>query len=142
MSTIIDIGGVNDVDDTDAYFFDSSLSLSDLSIPSTSINYHDCPCIDDDSSLFTDWMNLDTFNDNSCLDCSKDFLSSTLPSTANFPTPLALNTLVRGCIPWSFDDTIALGDLFSIIVDSGASLSISPHKYDFIGPIPKVRERR
>ena len=46
--------------------------------------------------------------------------------------------MVRGEILQSFDDTTGLGDLFFIIVDSGASLSISPHKSDFVGTIQKV----
>ena len=46
--------------------------------------------------------------------------------------------MIRGGVPRSFDDTAGLGDLFSIIVDSGASLSISPHKSDFVGTIQNV----
>ena len=132
MSALIDLGGVNEVDDTGNYFFDSNLSLSDISITSTSLDYHDYPYLDDDSSFFTDWMDLNIFNDNTYLDFSQESLSSTVPSSSNCPNPLAYNTLVRGGIPRSFDDTVALGDLFSIIVDSRASLLVSPHKSDFI----------
>lgn len=45
---------------------------------------------------------------------------------------------MRGGISQSFDDTSVLGDLFSIIVDSGASLSIPPYKSDLVGPIQKA----
>lgn len=105
---------------------------------STSLDYHNCPCLEDGSNLFIDWMDLEIFNNITYLDCSQDSISSSVPSASNYHTPLAYNTLVRGGKPRSFDDTIILGDLFFIIVDSEASLSSSPYKFNFIGPIQKI----
>ena len=138
VSTLTDLGGGNEVDDSGSYFFVPISFLFDISMSSMSLDFHDCPCLEDDSSLFTNWMNLEIFNDITYLDCSQGSIISTAPSTTNCPTPLAYNSLVRGGIPRSFDDTAELGDLFYIIVDSGESLSTSPHKSDFVGTIQKV----
>lgn len=138
VSTHSDLWGVHGVDDTGSYLFDSNVSLSDLSITSMSLDYHNCPCIEDYSSLFIDWTNLDIFHYNTDLDYSQDSLSSTITSSVNRPIPLAYNTQVRWGITRSFDNTVTLGDLFSIIVDSGANLSTPPRKPDFIGPIKKI----
>ena len=141
VSTLTDIPTMYELDDTGSYFFDPNMSLSDLSSISMSLDYYDCPGLEDDHTLFTDWMDLDEFNENTYIDCSREPMHSTIPSLENCPTPLAYNALTRGGIPRSFDDCVGLGDLFAIIVDSGASLSISPHKSDFIGPIQPVNLR-
>ena len=49
--------------------------------------------------------------------------------------------LAKGEIPGSFDDTVSFDDAyasFPIIVDSGASLAISPNQSDFVGHIEQV----
>lgn len=118
--------------------FYPSLSFSTLSIASTNRNFHDCPCLEDDSSLFTDWMDLQIFDDITYLDCYQDSPSSAATSAANYPTHLAYNTLFLGGTPLSFDNTSMLGDLFPIIIYSGTSLSILPQKSDFVGPHQNV----
>ena len=138
VSSLTDIPTMYELDDTGSYFFDSNVSLSDLSLSSLSLDYYDCPSLENDDTLFTDWMDLEEFNENTYLDCSRESISSTIPSLENCPTPLAYNALTRGGIPRSFDDCVRLGDLFAIIVDSGASLSISPHKLNFIGHMHPV----
>ncbi len=61
------------------------------------------------------------------------------PSSSNLPTPKAYNALLRGGVPQSFDDTTSFGDTsFPVIFDSGASLSISPDKSDFVGHIQSL----
>lgn len=118
--------------------FYPSLSFSTLSIASTNRNFHDCPCLEDDSSLFTDWMDLQIFDDITYLDCYQDSPSSAATSAANYHTHLAYNTLFLGGTPLSFDNTSMLGDLFPIIIYSGTSLSILPQKSDFVGPHQNV----
>ena len=49
--------------------------------------------------------------------------------------PKCYHALVHGGVPNSFDDTSASDPSFPIVIDSGASLSISPTKSDFVGHI-------
>ena len=77
VSTLTDLGGGNEVDDFGTYFLDPCSTLSDLSMSTMSLDFHDCPCLEDDSSLFTNWMDLDIFNDITYLDCSQGSLIST-----------------------------------------------------------------
>ena len=68
------------------------------------------------------------------MDCSWDVDSD--PSCSNIPTPKVYHALLRGGVPQSFDDTKSFGDSsFPVVFDSGASLSISPDKSDFVGHI-------
>ena len=65
------------------------------------------------------------------MDCSWDLDS--VPSRHNLPTPKAYHILLRGGVPTSFDDNRSYGDFSSpVVIDSGASLSISPDKPDFV----------
>ena len=72
VSTLSDLGGDDDVDDTGSQFFDAFPSSSALSIYSMGLDFYDCPCIAFDATLFTDWMGLQIFNDTTYLDCSLD----------------------------------------------------------------------
>lgn len=69
VSTLTGLGGGGDVDDAGIHFFDIFPSLSVLSLESVGIDFHDFPCIDSDSTFFTDWIDLHKCNDTAYLDC-------------------------------------------------------------------------
>lgn len=54
VSTILDLGVSNDVDDTGSHFLSTFSSFTALSLASMDINFYDCPCLEDDSTIFID----------------------------------------------------------------------------------------
>ena len=105
-----------------------------------SLNFFYCPSIYSASSIFTDWFNLRKLPDSTVIDCFWN--RDTVQSGLKWHSPRAYNTLVRGGIPHSFDDTFGFYESsFSIVIDSGASLAISPYTSDFAGNMNKVNLR-
>lgn len=98
VSTQTNLGVENDVDDTSSHFFDIFQSVAALSLAPINLDFRYCPCLDVDSTLFIDWMDLQIYNTTTYLDCSLDSPLDTVPSTYNCPTPLAYNVIVRGGI--------------------------------------------
>lgn len=61
------------------------------------------------------------------------------PSKPYIPSPREYVAIVRGRMSHSFDYSPAFDEsCFPMIVDSGASLAISPCRFDFVGKIKKV----
>lgn len=94
VSTLIDLGVGNGVDGIGSHIFATFPAFTALSLTSMDLDFHYCPCLEDDSTLFTDWMNLQIFNDTVYLIYSLDPPSDRVPSASNCPTRLAYNTLV------------------------------------------------
>ena len=76
-------------------------------------------------------MTLDELSNDVYLDCSWD--NNSVPTMSNLPK--CYHALIHGGVPNSFDDTSTSDPSFPVVIDSGASLSISPLKSDFIGHI-------
>ena len=86
--------------------------------------------------MFFDWLTLGDFFSNVYLDCSWDH--NTVSTIDNLPTPKAYHALARGGVPNSFEDDSTSDPSFFIVVNSWASLSISPTKSDFVGHIQTI----
>ena len=106
-----------------SYFFDSCGSISSFD------EFFDYLSPHMPTSLFSDWLTLDELSSNVYLDCSWD--TNSVPTMTNLPK--CYHTLGHGGVLNSFDDTSASDPPFPIVIESGASLSISSLKLDLVG---------
>ena len=118
-------------------FFDSFANLSTMSRSQDSLDFLDCFPRPTESVILTDWMDLSLFYDESTtVHCVWD--DDMAPHRSSLPSHNAYMALERGGIPHSFDDC-SDASCFSVIIDSGASLAISPCETDFIGTIKNLK---
>ena len=121
----------------DLFFFETFSTLHISNKDQDELDFLDCFPRPTESILLTDWMDLSLFYDEtSTVHCVWEDATSSQQS--NLPSPKACLSLERGGIPHSFDDCPTTSS-FSIIIDSGASLSISPCVSDFVGVIKDVK---
>ena len=121
----------------DPYFFDSSSTMPNSQKAQDALDFFDCYPRPTESVMLSDWMDLSLFHDETVIvHCAWD--DDMPPHKSSLPSPNAYVALERGGIPHSFDDCTDVS-FFSVIIDSGASLTISPFETDFIGTIKKLK---
>ena len=121
----------------DPYFFDSSSTMPSSQKAQDALDFLDCYPRPTESVMLTDWMDLSLFHDATItVHCAWD--DDRPHHKSSLPHHNACVAIERGGIPHSFDDCTD-ASFFSVNIDSGASLAISPFETDFIGTIKKLK---